>query len=180
MTLQEYTNNIDTEIVKQFPVDNKMALPKLKHISINVGCGTGAKKRYEQKDREVILKLLEKITGQKPTMVSSFKSIAGFKLRAGEIVGIKTTLRGKKMYEFLLRLIFISLPRTRDFRGLSPNHVDKHGNYSLGVKSAIIFPEVGFDSEVNFGMQVNLTFENLDPERSTDFIKILKLPINIS
>ena len=177
-TVNEYITEIQKSIDEQFLSENSMSKPSLEKISINVGCGAGAQKRYEQKDRELILKLLEKVTGQKPTMVASRKSISGFKLRAGDIVGIKVTLRGKKMYDFLFKFVFVSLPRTRDFRGISANHVDNHGNYSLGIKVATIFPEVGFDNDVNFGIQMNFTFKNLPPDRSADFVKLLKLPIS--
>ncbi|GAB4144576.1 MAG: 50S ribosomal protein L5 [Patescibacteria group bacterium] len=175
---EEYRKSITEQITKVFASKNALSNPGLDKITINVGCGAGSQKRYETKDREAIAKYLEKITGQKAAMVASRKSIAGFKLRAGEVVGVRVTLRGVKMYDFLLKLIYVALPRTRDFRGISNVQVDKQGNYSLGIKSSSIFPEVGFDAEVAFGMQVNFVIKNIDPSQTSEFLKILKLPIN--
>lgn len=177
LTTDTYIAELKNQIKASFGDRNIHAYPELKQISINVGCGAGAQKRYESKDRDTIVKLLEMVTGQKPTMVASRKSIAGFKLRAGEMVGVKVTLRGKRMYDFLLRFVFISLPRTRDFRGLSSKFIDKQGNYSLGIKSTTIFPEIGFDVDISFGMQVNFVFKNVTTSESETFLKLLKLPI---
>jgi large subunit ribosomal protein L5 len=123
-------------------------------ISINVGVG-----KYESKEKQEIVNFLHKITGQKPKQVKSRKSISNFKLRKGEINGVVVTLRGKKMYDFLLSLVYLALPVTRDFRGLKKNSFDKnYSSYSLGIPSTSIFPQVGFDAPVNFGMQINICF----------------------
>jgi len=178
LNIKDFVDQLKSSIVETFGKDiNPMAYPSLSKISINVGCGTGSNKKYDSKDRDAIAKYLEKITGQKASLVASNKSISGFKLRAGEIVGVKVTLRGKKMYDFLVKLIYVALPRTRDFRGLSANHFDKSGNYSLGIKSSTIFPEVGFDADVNFGLQVNFVFKNIDSSQTETLVKLLKLPI---
>jgi large subunit ribosomal protein L5 len=177
LNTEEFVNQLKTSILTAFGKLNIMAYPKLSKISINVGCGAGSNKKYDTKDREAIAKYLEKITGQKAALVASNKSISGFKLRAGEVVGVKVTLRGRSMYDFLIKLIYVALPRTRDFRGLSAKHVDKSGNYSLGIRSSTIFPEVGFDAEVAFGMQVNFVFDNIKADQTETMIKLLKLPI---
>ncbi len=177
LNTEEFIAQLKNSILQSFGDLNPMAFPKLDKISINVGCGAGANKKYDSKDREAIAKYLQLITGQKASMVASNKSVSGFKLRAGEIVGVKVTLRGKKMYDFLIKLVYVALPRTRDFRGLSAKHTDKSGNYSLGVKSTTIFPEVGFDAEVNFGLQVNFVFKNTSTSQTETLIKLLKLPI---
>jgi large subunit ribosomal protein L5 len=177
LNTEEFILQLHTDILSGFGTLNPMAYPKLSKISINVGCGTGSNKKYDNKDREAIAKYLEKITGQKAALVKTNKSISGFKLRAGEVVGVKVTLRGKRMYDFLIKLAYIALPRTRDFRGLSGKHSDKSGNYSLGIKSSTIFPEVGFDAEVNFGMQINFVFTNVNRDQTEQIVKLLKLPI---
>lgn len=175
---QDFINQITEAIKANFSnTGNVMAFPKLDKISINVGCGSGSNKKYDSKDREAIAKYLEKMTGQKASLVASKKSISGFKLRAGEVVGAKVTLRGKRMYDFLIKLIYIALPRTRDFRGLSAKKYDKSGNYSLGIKSSTIFPEVGFDAEVSFGLQINFVFKNVTANDTETMVKLLKLPI---
>jgi large subunit ribosomal protein L5 len=133
---------------------SNFALPELKMISINVGVG-----KFESKEKQEIFNFLYKITGQKPKQVKSRQSISNFKLRKGEINGIVVTLRGQKMYDFMLSLVYLALPVTRDFRGLKKNAFDKnYSSYSLGIPSTSIFPQVGFDAPVNFGMQINICF----------------------
>ena len=177
LNTEEFINQLKAAIIESFGKLNPMGYPKLDKISINVGCGAGSNKKYDSKDRDAIAKYLQLITGQKASLVASNKSVSGFKLRAGEVVGAKVTLRGKKMYDFLVKLVYVSLPRTRDFRGLSAKHVDKSGNYSLGIRSSSIFPEVGFDAEVNFGLQVNFVFKNTTLKDTETLVKLLKLPI---
>ncbi len=139
---------------------SNFALPGLKMISINVGVG-----KFESKEKQEIYNYLYKITGQKPKQVKSRLSISNFKLRKGEINGIVVTLRGKKMYDFLLSLVYLALPVTRDFRGLKKNAFDKnYSSYSLGIPVCTIFPQVGFDSPVNFGMQINICFKTNTPD----------------
>jgi len=177
LNTEEFITQLKSSIIESFGDLNPMAFPKLDKISINVGCGAGANKKYDSKDREAIARYLQLITGQKASLVASNKSVSGFKLRAGEVVGVKVTLRGKKMYDFLIKFVYVALPRTRDFRGLSAKHTDRSGNYSLGIKSTSIFPEVGFDADVNFGMQINFIFKNIDISKTETLIKLLKLPI---
>jgi len=147
------------EVIESLQKDNKkinpFALAQIDKISINVGVG-----RYDAKQQADIADYLSKITGNNPKQVPSKVSIAGFKLRKGQIVGLVSTLRGTKMKDFLTQLIYIALPRTRDFRGFSDASFDANGKvYSIGIPNASIFPAVGFDPSVQFGMQINIVFK---------------------
>lgn len=137
-----YKNEIVAGMTKKFGYKNVMEVPKLNKIVINMGVG-------EAKDNAKVLdtavKDLEIIAGQKPVITKAKKSIANFKLREGMSIGCKVTLRGEKMYEFADRLINLALPRVRDFRGVNPNAFDGRGNYSLGIKEQLIFPEIEYD-----------------------------------
>ena len=137
-----YYNEIVDAMTKKFGYTNVMQVPKLDKIVINMGVG-------EAKDNAKVLdaavKDLETITGQKAVLTRAKKSVANFKIREGLAIGCKVTLRGEKMYEFLDRLVNLSLPRVRDFRGVNPNSFDGRGNYALGIKEQIIFPEIEYD-----------------------------------
>ncbi|ATG97182.1 50S ribosomal protein L5 [Mesoplasma lactucae] len=137
-----YKENIVPELFKEFEYQSVMQVPKIDKIVINMGIGDAVhdSKRIQEAADELAI-----ITGQKPLVTKAKKSLAVFKLRAGMPIGVKVTLRGKKMYDFLDRLINISLPRVRDFRGVSKTAFDGFGNYTLGVKEQIIFPEIDFD-----------------------------------
>lgn len=154
--LQEfYTNTLQAELKKQLELDNVMAVPKLTKITLNMGLGDSAR------DKKVIdsaVNELAAITGQQPVVTYARKSIAGFKLREGMPLGVKVTLRGRTMYEFFDRLIHISIPRIRDFRGLNPKSFDGRGNYSMGVKEQIMFPEIDYDKIDQIrGMDITIT-----------------------
>lgn len=153
---EQFFKQVAVELKKEIPEKlNPFAYPDLKSITLNVGVG-----KYDNKQKSSIAEYLTKLTAQKPKMVKTNKSISGFNLRAGNVVGITLTLRGKKMHDFLINLIYASLPRTRDFKGVK-NSFDKTGKtLSMGIASATIFPAVGFDPEVDFGMQINLVFKN--------------------
>ena len=140
--LQRYRTDIVPALFKSLQLSSVMQVPALEKIVVNVGVGdaTGNAKLLEESVRE-----LTDITGQKPVITKAKKSIATFKLREGQAIGAKVTLRGRKMYEFLDKLIAISLPRVRDFRGISRNAFDGRGNYTLGIKEQLIFPEINFD-----------------------------------
>ncbi len=140
--LQRYRSDIVPALFKSLQLSSVMQVPALEKIVVNVGVGdaTGNAKLLEESVRE-----LTDITGQKPVITKAKKSIATFKLREGQAIGAKVTLRGQKMYEFLDKLIAISLPRVRDFRGISRNAFDGRGNYTLGIKEQLIFPEINFD-----------------------------------
>jgi large subunit ribosomal protein L5 len=137
-----YTNTLRLELLKTLGCKNIMEVPRLQKIVINMGVGAAAQ---DSKKLQSAVSELELIAGQKPVVTRAKKSIAGFKLREGMPIGVKVTLRKAKMFEFLDRLINIALPRVRDFRGISPKSFDGQGNYALGIKEQIIFPEVNYD-----------------------------------
>ena len=152
---------------------NIFDLPKIDKVSINIGVG-----KFENKDKALIAEYLEKIVCQKPKMIKSTKSISNFKLRAGDINGISVTLRGQKAFDFLLMLVYIALPRIRDFKGLKTTAFDvNHAAYSLGIPSASIFPHIGFDAGINFGMQCNIVFKT-QSENNMMMLKALSFPFN--
>ena len=139
---EQYQNEIVDALIKKFGYKNIMEVPKLDKVVINMGVG-------EAKDNAKLLDAaiadMEKITGQKAVVCKAKKSVANFKVREGMAIGCKTTLRGEKMYEFVDRLINLALPRVRDFRGVNPNAFDGRGNYALGIKEQLIFPEIEYD-----------------------------------
>ena len=152
---EEYRKTVVERMVARFKYKSVMQVPRIKKITINMGLGEA------MEDKKVIVAAmaeLEKISGQKPVATLSRKSIAGFKLREGWPIGCKVTLRGERMYEFLDRLISIALPRVRDFRGLSNKSFDGRGNYSLGFKEQIVFPEIEYDKvDALRGMDITIT-----------------------
>ena len=140
--LDKYKNTIRQQLKEKFGLKNIFEVPKLEKIVVNIGVGDAVS------DSKIInnaINDLTQITGQKPVVTKAKKSIAGFKLRKGLSIGCKVTLRKKRMYEFLDRLVFIALPRVRDFKGLSKKSFDGSGNYSIGIKEQIIFPEINYD-----------------------------------
>ncbi len=137
-----YNKEITDSLMKKFNYSSKMEVPKLEKIVINMGVGEAS---HDSKFIEAAVKDLELIAGQKPVVTKARKSIAGFKIREGQVIGAKVTLRGENMYNFMEKLIKISLPRVRDFRGISKTAFDGKGNYTLGIKEQIIFPEIEYD-----------------------------------
>ncbi len=137
-----YIQKIAPELMSKFSYKNVMQIPKLEKIVINVGAGEA---RDNSKVIDAIMNDIAAITGQRPVVCTARKSVANFKIREGMKIGVKVTLRGEKMYEFLDRLLNIALPRVRDFRGINPNSFDGRGNYNLGVKEQLIFPEIDYD-----------------------------------
>jgi large subunit ribosomal protein L5 len=154
-----YKNMIVPELMKKFSYKTVMQVPKLNKIVVNMGVGEAV---TDQKILEEAIKDLETITGQKASIRKSKKAISNFKLREGINIGAMVTLRKEKMYEFLDRLINIALPRVRDFRGLSDKSFDGHGNYSIGIKEQIIFPEINFD-KVTRVLGMDITFVTTAP-----------------
>jgi len=140
---EKYNNEIKKSLMDEFKYKSTMEIPKLDKIVINIGVGEAA---HDSKYIEAAAKDLEIITGQKPVITKAKKSIAGFKLREGQTIGTKVTLRGENMYNFLEKLIRVALPRVRDFRGVNPKAFDGKGNYTLGIKEQIIFPEIEYDN----------------------------------
>ena len=137
-----YYNEIVDAMVKKFGYKNKMEVPKIDKIVVNMGVGEA---KENAKILESAVKDMETITGQKAILTKAKNSVANFKIREGMAIGCKTTLRGEKMYEFLDRLVNLALPRVRDFRGVNPNAFDGRGNYALGIKEQLIFPEIEYD-----------------------------------
>ena len=137
-----YVNDIAPAMMKKFGYKSVMQIPKLEKVVINVGCGEA---RDNQKMIDAIVSDLAAITGQKPVVCKAKKSVANFKLREGMNIGAKVTLRSEKMYEFVDRLFNVALPRVRDFRGINPNSFDGRGNYNMGLKEQLIFPEIDYD-----------------------------------
>ena len=140
---EKYTNELRAPLQEKLGIQNVMALPKLTKVVINMGVGEAAN---DKKYLESAVQNLTAISGQKPVITKARKSVASFKIREGWPMGCKVTLRGKRMYDFVERLINVAIPRERDFRGLNPKSFDKQGNYSFGVKEQIIFPEINYDN----------------------------------
>ena len=138
----QYNNEIVDALIKKFGYKNRMQVPKLDKIVVNMGVGEA---KENAKVLEAAVKDLETITGQKAILTKAKNSIANFKIREGMPIGCKVTLRGERMYEFLDRLVNLALPRVRDFRGVNPNAFDGRGNYALGIKEQLIFPEIEYD-----------------------------------
>ena len=158
-----YNKTIKPQLIQEFAYENAMSVPKLQKIVLNMGMGEAVK---DSKKIDIALGELMAIAGQRPVVTKARKSIAGFKLREGMNIGVKVTLRGARMYEFLDRLVNIALPRVRDFRGVSSKSFDGNGNYNLGIKEQIIFPEINYDriDQVR-GLDVSIqTSAKTDPE----------------
>ena len=175
-TLQsEYVNRIRQELKSDLSLSSVMEAPVLKKIVINIGLGEALK---TPKVVDAAVADLSLISGQAAVRTKAKKSIAGFKLREGVFIGAMVTLRGKRMYEFLERLICFTLPRVRDFNGLNPKSFDKNGNYSFGVKEQLIFPEIDFDKvdEVR-GMNITLAIQSQKVEHSIKLLEKFKFPI---
>ena len=139
---ETYINEVAPALMKKFEYKSVMQIPKLDKIVVNIACGEA---RENSKVLDSVVSDLMQITGQRPVMCRAKKSIANFKLREGMVIGAKVTLRGDRMYEFLDRFFNLALPRVRDFRGINPNSFDGRGNYSLGIKEQLIFPEIEYD-----------------------------------
>ena len=137
-----YVNEVAPALMKTFAYKSVMQIPKLDKIVINVGCGEA---RDNPKVLDAVVADVSAITGQKPVLCKAKKSVANFKLREGMVIGVKVTLRGERMYEFLDRFFNLALPRVRDFRGINPNSFDGRGNYSMGIREQLIFPEIDYD-----------------------------------
>lgn len=171
---EKYLNEIMDEMTKKFEYKNVMEIPKLDKIVINMGVGEA---KENAKILETAVKDLETITGQKAVVTRAKHSVANFKLREGQPIGCKVTLRGERMYEFLDRLVNLALPRVRDFRGVNPNAFDGRGNYALGIKEQIIFPEIEYDKVDKVrGMDIIfVTTANTD-EEARELLALFNMP----
>jgi len=170
----QYLNEIVPAMVEKFGYKNIMEVPKIEKIVVNMGVG-------EAKDNAKLLESavndMEKITGQKAVTTKAKNSVANFKIREGMAIGCKTTLRGEKMYEFADRLINLALPRVRDFRGVNPNSFDGRGNYALGIKEQIIFPEIEYDKiDKTRGMDIIFVTTAKTDEEARELLRLFNMP----
>jgi large subunit ribosomal protein L5 len=171
---EKYQKEITPALMKEFELSNVMQVPGLKKIVINIGMGEALD---NPKSLESASADLMKITGQKPVVTKAKKSIANFKLREGRIIGVKVTLRGEKMWALLDRLVNIALPRVRDFRGVSDKSFDGRGNYTLGLREQLIFPEIEYDSIDRIrGMELTFVTSAPNDEQAMSLLKHLGMP----
>ncbi len=172
---RKYVEKIIPELMKELSYDNVNQVPKLQKITLNMGVGDAV---GDKKVIEHALSDLEKISGQKPVVTKARRSVAGFKIREGWPIGVKVTLRNDQMYEFLERLVDIAIPRVRDFRGLNAKSFDGRGNYSLGIKEQIIFPEIEYDKIDKLrGLDITLTTDASSDEEGRALLKAFNLPL---
>ena len=169
-----YKDEIVDAMVKKFGYKNTMEVPKLDKIVVNMGVGEA---KENAKVLEMAVSDMETITGQKAIITKAKNSVANFKIREGQSIGCKTTLRGDKMYEFLDRLVNLALPRVRDFRGVNPNSFDGRGNYALGIKEQIIFPEIEYDKVDKVrGMDVIFVTTARTDEEARELLRLFNMP----
>lgn len=173
--LQKYRKSVIPAMQKEFGIKNVMAVPKVKKVVINVGIGKIAK---EDKTIEKITNDIAKLTGQKPVFRKAKKSISGFKVRQGMNIGLIATLRGKRMYDFMDRLVSIAFPRSKDFRGIDIKNFDKNGNLNLGIKESSVFPEVTYETLKDiFSLEVTVVTTAKDKQRGIALLRYLGFPI---
>ena len=171
---EKYKNEAFKALVDKFNYANPMEVPKLEKITINIGLGEA---KDNAKLMDTAVKELSVISGQRPVVTRAKKSIANFKVRAGMAVGTKVTLRGENMYEFADKFFNIALPRVRDFKGVSKNSFDGRGNYSMGVKEQLIFPEINYDDvDLIKGMNIVFTTTAKTDEEAAELLQLLGLP----
>jgi len=172
---ERYRTEIRPQLMRQLGITNELAAPRLEKIVVNMGLGDA---HTDQKILDAGMAELAAITGQKPKVTRASKSISGFKVRAGMQVGCTVTLRGDRMYEFIDRLLNVAIPRIRDFRGISPDSFDQHGNYTLGIREQIIFPEVVYDKVLRTrGMNITFVVANSrSAEQSRELLRAFGAP----
>jgi len=171
---ERYQKEVAPAIAKEFGIKNPMAVPRVEKIVLNMGMGEAI---ANAKILDTAADELRAITGQKPVVPTAKKSIAQFKLRQGMPIGVVVTLRGDRMYEFLDRLVSIALPRVRDFRGVSPKAFDGRGNYTIGVREQLIFPEIDFNKvDKQRGMNISIVTTARDDEQARALLKGLGMP----
>ena len=175
---ERYAKEVAPAIAKEFGITNPMAIPRLDKIVINMGLGEAI---ANAKIVDTAAEELRSVTGQKPVTTRAKKSIASFKLRQGMPIGSMVTLRGERMYEFFDRLVSIALPRVRDFRGVSPRAFDGRGNYTLGVRDQLIFPEIDFNKvDKTRGMNISIVTTARDDEQARALLRALGMPFRQS
>ena len=171
---EKYKSEIAPALAKEFEIKNPMAIPKLEKIVVNMGLGEAS---ANTKILDVATEELKVITGQKPVITKAKKSIAAFKLRQGMAIGTMVTLRGERMYEFLDRLISVALPRVRDFRGISGKAFDGRGNYTVGIREQLIFPEIDFNKvDKTRGMNISIVTTAQTDDQARSLLKALGMP----
>ena len=171
---ERYQKEIAPAVAKEFGIQNPMAIPRLDKIIINMGMGEAI---ANAKVLDTAAEELKAIVGQKPVITKAKKSIASFKLRQGMPIGVVVTLRGERMYEFFDRLVSVALPRVRDFRGVSPKAFDGRGNYTIGIKEQLIFPEIDFNKvDKQRGMNISIVTTASDDEQARALLKGLGMP----
>ncbi len=171
---EAYKSEVAPALMKKFQYDSVMQIPKLDKIVINVGCGEA---RENSKVVDAIISDLSQITGQRPVVCRAKKSVANFKLREGMPIGVKVTLRGERMYEFLDRFFNLALPRVRDFRGINANSFDGRGNYAMGIKEQLIFPEIEYDKiDKVRGMDIIMVTTANTDEEARELLKLMGAP----
>ena len=169
-----YNKEVKDAMTKKFGYKNVMQIPKIDKIVVNMGVGEA---KENAKALEAAVADLETITGQKAVTTKAKNSIANFKLREGQAIGCKVTLRGDRMYEFLDRLVNLALPRVRDFRGINPNSFDGRGNYALGIKEQLIFPEIEYDKvDKTRGMDIIFTTTAKTDEEARELLRLFNMP----
>ncbi len=172
---KKYNKQVRAKMMEEFGYKNVMAVPRIEKVAINVGLSRAEKNAQFIEDAQRDLKL---ITGQAPVKTKAKKAISGFKIRQGQNIGMVVTLRGKKMWDFLYRLVGASIPRTRDFQGIEKKSIDGQGNLGIGIKEHLIFPEISSDDiDTIFGMQVNVTTSAKTKEEGEKLLKLLGFPI---
>lgn len=173
---EKYAEEIGKALMEKFSYKNVMQLPKLEKVVLNMGLGEAI---ANAKALDSAIGDMTIISGQKPVVTRAKKSIAGFKLREGMPIGVKVTLRGDRMYEFVDRLVSIALPRVRDFRGVSPKSFDGRGNYTLGVKEQLIFPEIDYDKVDKIrGMDITIVTSASSDEEARELLRLLGMPFS--
>lgn len=173
--LAKYRKEVLPAMQKKFGIENIMAVPKISKVVINVGIGKVAK---DDKFIEKVVRDLGLLSGQKPVFRKAKKSISGFKSREGMNIGLMVTLRGKRMYDFISRLIHVALPRSKDFRGIDPKNFDKNGNLNLGIREHSIFPEIHYESLKDiFSLQVTVITTARKREEGIELLKLIGFPI---
>ncbi len=173
-----YNDELRKKLREKFNYSNEMMVPKLEKIVVNIGCGEAV---ADSKKIKSVLEELAKITGQKPVTTVAKKSIATFKLREGMPIGAKVTLRKDQMYEFLDRLVNIALPRVRDFRGVSPKSFDGRGNYAMGLKEQIVFPEIDYDDVADVrGMDIVICTSAETDDEARELLSGFNMPFKIN
>jgi large subunit ribosomal protein L5 len=171
---EQYQKTIAPALAKQFNITNRMAIPKLEKIVVNMGVGRATQ---DKAILEAAADSLGKITGQKPLLTRAKVSVSSFRLRQGNDIGCKVTLRGARMYEFLDRLISVALPRIRDFRGINPNSFDGHGNYTLGLAEQVVFPEIDADKiQHTLGMDITFVTSSDNDEQARELLRSFGMP----